>query len=335
LAQASTDAVARIAGSVVASSDPGQAMKAWREKLGLKQIALAKEMKISPSVLSDYESGRRPSPGVQFVRKYVEALVSLDESKERVMSKLVSGEKDAAILSIGEFQTPVTAAAIIKAVNGRVLSGEDTSARIYGYTVVDSIKTIYALSGYDFYRIFGATTERALIFTRVGMGRSPLVAIRVSQLKPRMVIIHGPKELDPLAVDLARREGIVLALSSSPTVEDLISSLKALAGQIPPPESSEFKAFPKEDIKIFHIDGLCEKIIRALAHGINRYRDIAMPGNDNQWYIRIARPEARYPFQTASVGQMEIKQNGVESLGQDRILGFGQAVCSLNDIARF
>jgi putative transcriptional regulator len=203
-------------------------MKAWREKLGIKQVALAHSIGISPSVLSDYESGRRPSPGVQFVRKYVEALVHLDEGKGRVVSTLVSSEKDEAILSIGEFHEPVEASKILEAVGGTVLVGDEKAVRLYGYTVVDSIKTIYALSGYDFYRIFGATTERALIFTKVGMGRSPLVAIRVSQLKPRMVVIHGPREVDPLAVDLARREGIVLALSEAPSDEQMIASLKSL-----------------------------------------------------------------------------------------------------------
>jgi putative transcriptional regulator len=226
--QASGDAVAKIAGDVVASTDPGRALRAWREKLGIRQVALARFLAISASVLSDYESGRRPSPGVQFVRKYVEALVKLDESKERVVSKLVSTEKDQAILSIGEFQTPVDASRVVSAVRGTVLAGDASGIRLYGYTVVDSIKTIYALSGFDFYRIFGATTERALIFTKVGMGRSPLVAIRVSQLKPRMVVIHGPTQLDPLAVDLARREGIVLVLSGSMTEEELISSLKSI-----------------------------------------------------------------------------------------------------------
>lgn len=218
----------RISGNVVASADPGRTLKAWREKLGIKQVMLARSLRISASVLSDYESGRRPSPGVQFVRKYVEALVMLDESRGRILSKLMSSEKDDAILSIGEFRSPVEASAIVKAVQGTVLSGDEKAVRLYGYTVVDSIKTIYALSGYDFYRIFGATTERALVFTKVGMGRSPLVAIRVSQLKPRMVVIHGPKELDPLAVDLARREGILLALSGSLTEDALIASMKAL-----------------------------------------------------------------------------------------------------------
>ncbi len=225
LESAGSDAVAKIAGNVVASNDPGRALRGWREKLGIKQVALARALKISASVLSDYESGRRPSPGVQFVRKYVEALVSLDAAKERVVANLVSTEKDEAILSIGEFQTPVEAGRIVSAVQGKVLVGNEKGVRLYGYTVVDSIKTIYALSGYDFYRIFGATTERALVFTKVGMGRSPLVAIRVSQLKPRMVVIHGPTEVDPLAVDLARREGIVLVLSNSMSEEALISSL--------------------------------------------------------------------------------------------------------------
>lgn len=224
-----TEAVTRIAGSIVTSLEPGIAMKTWRSKLGIKQVMLAKALSISPSVLSDYESGRRPSPGVQFVRKYVEALVKLDEGKERLIPKLVFVGRDEAIRSIREFRSPVEASAVLKAADAKVLVGDETHVMLYGYTVVDSIKTIYALSGYDFYRIFGATTERALIFTKVGIGRSPLVAIRVSQLKPRMVVMHGPKDLDPLGVDLARREGIVLALSALPTENALISALEALA----------------------------------------------------------------------------------------------------------
>jgi putative transcriptional regulator len=228
LEQSSNEALAKIAGSVVASPDAGRAMRAWREKLSIRQVTLANALGISASVLSDYESGRRPSPGVLFVRKYIEALVRLDEGKGRVVSRLVSSDKDEAILSIGEFTTPVEASKILKGLDATVLVGDPDSVKLYGYTVVDSIKTIYALSGYDFYRIFGATTERALVFTKVGMGRSPLVAIRVSQLKPRVVVIHGPQEVDPLAVDLARREGLVLALSSAGSEEAIISALSAL-----------------------------------------------------------------------------------------------------------
>lgn len=222
------DALAKIAGDVVVSADPGRAMRAWREKFGIKQKVLADSLCLSASVLSDYESGRRPSPGVGFVRKYVEALVKLDESRGRMVPQLLSSDRDEAIMSIGEFQSPVPASKILGALNATLLAGDPDSVKLYGYTVVDSIKTIVALSGYDFYRIFGATTERAIVFTKVGMGRSPLVAIRVSQLKPRVVVIHGPKEVDPLAVDLARREGLVLALSAVLSEGEVIQSLSAI-----------------------------------------------------------------------------------------------------------
>ncbi len=223
---AARDALAKMAGDVVASPDAGRAMRAWREKLAIKQVTLAKALGLSPSVLSDYESGRRPSPGVQFVKKYLEALVTLDEAKGRLVSRLLATDKDEAILSIGEFHAPVEASKVLRALSAQTLAGDPSSVKLYGYTVVDSIKTIYALSGFDFYRIFGATTERALVFTKVGMGRSPLVAIRVSQLKPRVVVIHGPKEVDPLAVELARREGLVLALSNAHSEPELIERMK-------------------------------------------------------------------------------------------------------------
>jgi len=222
------DSVTKIAGDVVASVEPGRALKAWRERLGVKQVQLARALKLSPSVLSDYESGRRPSPGVLFVKKYIEGLVTIDESQGRFASRLVAPEKSSAILAIREFTKPISAASIIRAVRGTVLTGDPDRTNLYGYTVVDSIKTIYALSGYDFYRIFGATTERALIFTKVGVGRSPLIAIRVSQLKPRMVVIHGPSQIDPLALELAKKEGLILALSHSANEEEMISSLRGV-----------------------------------------------------------------------------------------------------------
>ncbi len=225
------EAVSRIAGSVVVSDQPGKALRSWREKLGIKQIELARAMGLAASVLSDYESGRRSSPGVQFVRKYVECLIALDETKNRMVPKLISFDDGGAILSIGEFNKPVEASVVINAVKGKVLTGELEGVKIYGYTVLDSIRTIYALSGYDFYRIFGSTTERALVFTKVGMGRSPLVAVRVSQLKPRMIVIHGPSAIDTLALELAKKEKIVLVLSGSSSEKEIIESLTSIAMQ--------------------------------------------------------------------------------------------------------
>lgn len=221
--------ISRIGGSIITNRNPGESMRSWRERLSIKQVELARAMKISPSVLSDYESGRRPSPGVGFVRRYIEALIKLDGKGRNLLGRLVEPRESSAILDIGEFGRPVSAGRIVELVKGEVLSGASyLASNVYGYTVVDSIRTIYSLSGFDFYRIFGATTERVLVFTKVGMGRSPLVAIRVSQFKPVMVVLHGPKTVDKLAVDLAERERIVLVLSTLPREGDFSEIFKRL-----------------------------------------------------------------------------------------------------------
>ena len=46
-------------------------------KFGVKQADLAKRMAITPSVLSDYEKGRRPSPGANFIKRYLQSLYDL------------------------------------------------------------------------------------------------------------------------------------------------------------------------------------------------------------------------------------------------------------------
>jgi putative transcriptional regulator len=220
---------AHIAGDVVVSDNPGDSMRKWRERIAVKQAFLAREMGISASVLSDYESGRRASPGVGFIKRYVEALVRLDQNHHKLLAKEVEPKDKSAILSIGEFGEPVKAKRLVELVDGDVVSGsEKLDVNIYGYTVLDSIKTIYALSGFGFYKIFGATTERLLVFTKVGLGRSPMVAIRVVHLKPRMVVLHGPKDMDEVGKALAEKERIILTLSRKKE-DQIIRELSALA----------------------------------------------------------------------------------------------------------
>jgi putative transcriptional regulator len=220
---------AHIAGDVVISENPGDAMRKWRERIAVKQAILAREMGLSPSVLSDYESGRRASPGVGFIKRYVKALVKLDHTHHKLLVKEVEPKDRSAILSIGEFSEPIKARRLVELLSGMVVTGsEKLDTEIYGYTVLDSIKTIYALSGFDFYKIYGATTERLLVFTKVGLGRSPMVAIRVVHLKPRMVVLHGPKEIDQVGKALAEKERIILSLSGVKE-EELIQKLAAMA----------------------------------------------------------------------------------------------------------
>lgn len=60
---------------IIYSGSPGKTMKNIRLKLGVTQKSLAGLIGVSPSVLSDYESGRRRKPGTRFIKKYLDALV--------------------------------------------------------------------------------------------------------------------------------------------------------------------------------------------------------------------------------------------------------------------
>ncbi len=221
----------KMAGEVILSDTPGAVLRKWREILGTTQTEMAAKLQVSPSVISDYEAGRR-LPGSRFVRRFVENLIEIDESRgARALGQLTNlvPRMIEAIVDMREFNAPVRAQRVAEQVEGVVVAGRSLLDRyIYGYTVLDSIHAIQTLSGADFIQIMGTTTERALVFTNVSTGRSPMVAVRVQTLKPKMIIIHGLKDVDRLACHLAELEGIPLVVSMKTTVEALVEALNAL-----------------------------------------------------------------------------------------------------------
>ncbi len=220
----------RIAGDIVLSDDPGASLKKWREYFEVSQQMVAKKMGVSPSVVSDYEKGRR-QPGSRFVQKFVRALISIDMSRgwpklTRLTRTL--GIPPGVIVDMREFEGPLGIGDIVELVDGILLTPIfQEEKRVYGYTVLDSIRAIASLSGTQFYTLLGSTPERVVVFTGVRAGRSPMVAVRVSPVKPSMIVIHGPRRsVDPLAIKLAELEGIPLILSLAPTIDDLVARLR-------------------------------------------------------------------------------------------------------------
>ncbi|AEH23996.1 helix-turn-helix domain-containing protein [Pyrococcus yayanosii] len=228
----------RIAGEIVLSSDPGKTMRKWREIFGISQTELAEYLGVSSSVISDYEGGRRKSPGASTIRKFVEALLEIDERRGGNVIKafsrtLGSDFPTSAILDIREFAIPVTVRDVVEAVKGEIVANADlVDRRIYGYTVVDSIQAILEMSADEFLKLYGWTTERALVFTKVTTGRSPMIAVRVQGLKPAMVVLHGVKNLDGLAVKIAEKERVPLVVSRAENEGELIARLRRLAGSV-------------------------------------------------------------------------------------------------------
>ena len=220
----------RIAGEIVLSPSPGATMRKWRALLQVSQVEVAEGLGLSPSVISDYETGRRRSPGSAFIRRFVETLLDIEEGRGgRYLQQLarITLDPGDVFLDIREFAAPATIGDICEALKCDVLVGEEALGQdVFGYTVIDSVKAIQMLSGLDFYRIFGASSERALVFVGVSRGRSPMIAVKISPFKPRIVVLQGKiVEVDPLAVGLARNEGIPLAVSKLESQDEVVEAL--------------------------------------------------------------------------------------------------------------
>ncbi|TET00209.1 MAG: helix-turn-helix domain-containing protein [Hadesarchaea archaeon] len=225
-----------IAGDITISDDPGEAFKRWRERFGMNQTSLAKVMRVSPSVISDYEAGRRKSPGAATIKRMVDAFLKVDEQQGGKVSNTfakVFGTQlpPDVVLEIREFGEPTNGKTICKAVDGDVAANKDLlSQKLFGYTIIDSYKAVLGLSVDDFRRLYGLTTERALVFTGVTTGRSPMVAVKVIGITPGMVILHGElKRVDALGVKIAELLRVPLVTSRLPSVGDLLEGLRKCA----------------------------------------------------------------------------------------------------------
>jgi len=221
----------RIAGEVILSSRPGATMRKWRELFAVSQMSLSEKMLLNASVISDYESGRRKSPGAKFIRRFVLGLLQIDEEKGsrfiREFAKLTSSPS-MAIVDLREFPIPVRVEYLCKAISGEVVAGAEKYVKeVHGYTVVDARKAVEVLSGLEYAQLFGATTDRALIFTNVENPSLAMMMVRVSHLKPGVVVFHRV-EPDEATVKLAEYEQIPIIYSASPSLEQLVKSLRKL-----------------------------------------------------------------------------------------------------------
>ncbi len=228
-----------IAGEIcLAENDPGSVMRQWRERFQVSQKALADYLGVSPSVISDYESGRRKSPRVDTIKRFVDGLLEMDAANggriALALEKLISPEiASDAILDSREFGVPVPARQLVQFLDCKVLThGALLGRDVYGYTALDSVSAIVSLTPHQLLRLYGGTTQRAAVLTNVSTGRSPMVAIKASQIgtspavKPAVVILQGVKELDPLAVRIADGMHLPLCISQVPTVEELVKRLR-------------------------------------------------------------------------------------------------------------
>jgi putative transcriptional regulator len=224
------DLALRIAGEVALSDDPGATIRKWRTDFDVSQTELAAELDISSSVISDYESGRRQSPGIGLVRRLVSGLLDIDErrggARIRQYGRVLSaGFQSEVVLDLKEYPTAVPLRRFYDAIDATELVTGDIDT-ITGHTAINSVAAIQRLSSEEFYRLYGQSTSRALVFSEVTRGESPLVAMRVVNPTPNAVILHGVDE-DQLwehAPALAKVDGFSLAVTGVDD-DELLESL--------------------------------------------------------------------------------------------------------------
>jgi len=221
----------KMAGEITLSGKPGEALKKWRLNFDIAQTDLSNYLKVSPSVISDYESGRRKSPGTLIVSKIVEALLDVDAQRggqkiHAYEGMLYPESTSKAVYATYEYTYPMQLAKLATLIEADIIY-KGIEKPLYGFTVIDSKKAILELSPHEFQNLYGWSTERAMIFTKVSTGKSPMVAIRVTNLKPAAIVIHGLRgnEVDPLAKKMAEIDRIPL-LASTMDIDELIEKLK-------------------------------------------------------------------------------------------------------------
>jgi putative transcriptional regulator len=225
-----------IAGEITLSNDPGGSMKKWREIFSVHQTELAKHLKVSSSTISDYEGGRRKNPGIVVVSRLVNALIEIDKSRGgKVVKQLEQDfkQEETKAFESHEFSTAVKASEMVKKIEGNIicLPHKIKEENIFGYTIIDSLKVILEVPVHEYMLLYGKTPNRALIFSHVENGRSPLIAVKIGRfstdMKPSMIILHGDftkKEVDPIAVKIAESEKIPL-ITSAMKIDEMVKHL--------------------------------------------------------------------------------------------------------------
>ena len=221
----------KMAGEITLSDSPGHALKKWRMNFEIAPGVLSERLGVSPSVISDYESGRRKSPGTAVVGKIVDTLLATDEETggkniEKFSTMLFSTVEDDVIYDLHEYGTPVPLKDFSDAIECTLLCGS-IDQTLFGYTVVNSLNAIMQLSSDEFNRLYGWSTERALVFTNVSTGKSPMVAIRVTPFKPRCVVLQGIETADvhPRVEKMAERDRITV-MCTGMDVDKIVSTLR-------------------------------------------------------------------------------------------------------------
>ncbi len=152
-----------IAGEIAVASNVSNVLKKWQNIFEISQKTLAREMKITSSTLSDYENERRQNPSIQFVLKFVNALINTDaKHNAHILKKLIS------VQSLNGFETKEFKKAIkIRHTEGLKefvqINTKNPNEPMYGITIIEQ-EYLQNTEFQDTGKLFGKTNKRIFYF---------------------------------------------------------------------------------------------------------------------------------------------------------------------------
>ncbi|MEM3482931.1 MAG: hypothetical protein QW091_01870, partial [Candidatus Micrarchaeaceae archaeon] len=138
------------------------------------------------------------------------------------LEKLRPKEEETSMYFIHDFSAPISGVDFARQIDAKVISNPNylDDMKLFGYTLLDSLKVILEISPSEYPRLFGSTTDRAFIFNEVSTGRSPMVVVRVAPIKPKVVVIMNLDTVDKLAIKISQIEHVPL-LTTKLTIDDI------------------------------------------------------------------------------------------------------------------
>jgi putative transcriptional regulator len=150
-----------IAGEICISGNSGNTLKKWQNIFEISQISLARQMKLTGSTISDYENGRRNNPSINFVQRFVNALIDIDlKRKAQIIKKLITLPIEQ-VVETKEFKKGIK----VKHTDGlkdlEQINLKNPNELVFGITYLDAF-SIPEFESNDLQKIFGKTNKRIL-----------------------------------------------------------------------------------------------------------------------------------------------------------------------------
>ncbi len=226
--------IEKILGDICINDDYGVVMRKWRNLFNVSQAELAEKLDIQPSVISDYESGRRNSPGIVFIRKYVLALINIGKNKNKKILDKLSGypfdKKNNLIVK--KFDKKIKAEDFISNIDARiVIKSEEFHIKKCIFFYNNITDTFASMSTKELLSLMKGR-DSVLIFSNVKSGRFPFIVLRLLSgankiSLPKFVIFQGTDSVSKMVLRMAHKSNICLALTkeSKENIKDKIHNI--------------------------------------------------------------------------------------------------------------